>query len=281
MRKKLEKLSSGYRINRAGDDAAGLAISELMRTQIRGLNQAMKNVNDGIGMTQTGDGALVEVHSMLERMKTLAVESANNTYSTIARENLDSEREQLFEEIDRIAGTSNFGQIPLFDAENKEALYEAAKKDGKLADPSVGFAGSWKVKPPVKSDDITLQIGYSSAEKMDMPRYYLGVEGLALNGMSFLNQTAANAAIPDIDNAIEAVADIRADFGAAQNHMEHTYSNLNIMSENMTSAESRIRDTSMAEEFTEYTKDNITFQTSTSMAAQANSIPQMILNLLK
>lgn len=112
MRKSLEKLSSGYRINRAGDDAAGLAISELMRNQISGLNQAIRNVNDGISMTQTGDGSLTEVHSMLERMKTLAVQSANGTYTTLARANLDAEREQLFDELNRISSTSNFDEIP-------------------------------------------------------------------------------------------------------------------------------------------------------------------------
>ena len=116
MKKSLEKLSSGYRINRAGDDAAGLAISELMRSQIRGLDQAMRNTNDGIGLTQTGDGALAEVHAMLERMKTLAIQSANGTYDSVARGNLDAERQQLLEEMDRIGQTTNFDEITLFDA---------------------------------------------------------------------------------------------------------------------------------------------------------------------
>ncbi len=261
MRKSLEKLSSGYRINRAGDDAAGLAISELMRSQITGLNQAMRNVNDGISMTQTGDGALMEVHSMLERMKTLAVQSANGTYNSIARENLDAERMELFHEINRIGETSNFDEIPLFESE-------------KPAGPII--------EPPKRSDEIiTLQIGHSDKELLDVPRYYMSVEGLALEDMKFTTLDEANKAVSKIDIAIEAVADIRADFGAAQNHLEHTHNNLSVTSENMTSAESRIRDTNIAEEFTEFTKENITFQASTSMSAQANSVPELVISLLR
>ena len=276
MRKSLEKLSSGYRINRA-DDAAGLAISELMRSQIKGLNQAMRNVNDGISMTQTGDGSLTEVHSILERMKTLAVQSANGTYTSTARANLDEERIQLFDELDRIGQTSNFDEIPLFD-DDEEAIMEAAEDQEKLTTDAKGLP---KIKPPVKSDEIRLQIGCSSPEILDVPRYYLGVKGLALDGIDIKTIENANDAITDIDIAIEAVADIRADFGAAQNHLEHTHNNISVTSENMTSAESRIRDTNMAEEFTEFTKDNITFQAATSMSAQANSIPEMVMNLLR
>lgn len=262
MRKSLEKLSSGYRINRAGDDAAGLAISELMRSQITGLNQAMRNVNDGISMTQTGDGALMEVHSMLERMKTLAVQSANGTYNSIARENLDAERMELFHEINRIGETSNFDEIPLFESEK----------------PAAGPI----IEPPKRSDEIiTLQIGHSDKELLDVPRYYMSVEGLALEDMKFTTLDEANKAVSKIDIAIEAVADIRADFGAAQNHLEHTHNNLSVTSENMTSAESRIRDTNIAEEFTEFTKENITFQAATSMSAQANSVPELVISLLR
>lgn len=259
MRKSLEKLSSGYRINRAGDDAAGLAISELMRSQITGLNQAMRNVNDGISMTQTGDGALMEVHSMLERMKTLAVQSANGTYNSIARGNLDAERMELFDEINRIGETSNFDEIPLFESEKPTA----------------------PIEPPKRSDEITLQIGHSDKELLDVPRYYMSVEGLALEDMKFTTLDEANKAVSKIDIAIEAVADIRADFGAAQNHLEHTHNNLSVTSENMTSAESRIRDTNIAEEFTEFTKENITFQAATSMSAQANSVPELVISLLR
>ena len=254
MRKSLEKLSSGYRINRAGDDAAGLAISELMRNQITGLNQAMRNVNDGISMTQTGDGALTEVHSMLGRLKTLATQSANGTYNSIARGNLDAERMQLFDEINRIGQTSNFDEIPLFDSNT----------------PPAGF------QPPEPSDEITLQIGHSGEETMDVTRFYMSAKALALDDIDLTTLEGANVA-----TAIEAVADIRAVFGAAQNHLEHTHNNLSVTNENMTSAESRIRDTNMAEEFTEFTKENIIYQAATSMAAQANSLPELVINLLQ
>ena len=259
MRKNLEKLSSGYRINRAGDDAAGLTISELMRSQITGLNQAMRNVNDGISMTQTGDGALTEVHSMLGRLKTLATQSANGTYNSIARGNLDAERLQLFDEINRIGETSNFDEIPLFDS----------------ADPP------GVIEPPVPSDEITLQIGHSQQETMDVTRFYMSTQALDLEGMDFTTLEGANALVDKLAVAIEAVADIRAEFGAAQNHLEHTHNNLSVTNENMSSAESRIRDTNMAEEFTEFTKENIIYQAATSMAAQANSLPELVINLLR
>ncbi len=262
MRKSLEKLSSGYRINRAGDDAAGLAISEWMRNQITALDQAMRNVNDGISMTSTGDGALTEVHSMLERLKTLAIQSANGTYTTLARENLDAERMQLLDEIDRIGEMSDFDEIPLFDA--------AKEKPG-----GAPFA------PPEQKDEITLQIGASMKETLDVPRYYMSSNALLLNETDFTSLDEANKSVTIIDNAIEAVADIRADFGAAQNHLEHTHNNLSVTSENMTAAESQIRDTNIAEEFTLFTKDNIVFQASNSMVAQANSIPGAILQLLQ
>ena len=266
MKKSLEKLSSGYRINRAGDDAAGLAISELMRNQIRGLNQAMKNTNDGIGLTQTGDGALSEVHSMLERMKTLAIQSANGTYNSVARGNLDDECVQLLDEINRIGTTTNFDEIPLFDG----------------SDPDETFGGAPFV-PPEKSleGDITLQIGHSKEETMDVPRYYMSSKGLAIGSISVSDLKSANEAVGMIDNAIEVVADIRAGFGASQNHLEHTYQNLSVTTENMTSAESRIRDTDMADEITSFTRDNIMYQAGNSMCAQANSLPQMVMNLLR
>ena len=265
MLKSLEKLSSGYRINRAGDDAAGLAISELMRNQIRGLNQAMRNANDGISMTQTGEGALPEVHSMLERLKTLAVQSANSTYTTVARENLDAERAELLSEINRIGQTSDFGEIPLFDggAENNLGPADLPKLSEKL------------------DQYIQLQIGHTDKEVLDVPRYCVSDKGLGLGEIDFTTQTGANASIESIDIAIEAVADIRAEFGAAQNHLEHTYNNLSVTSENMTSAESRIRDTDMADEITTFTKDNITLQSANSMAAQANAAMGVVLNLLQ
>lgn len=275
LKKNLEKLSSGYRINRAGDDAAGLAISELMRSQIRGLNQAMKNCDDGIGLTSTGDGALMEVHSMLERMKTLAIQSANSTYTTAARENLDFERQELLDEIDRIGETTDFADIPLFDKVETD-------EDGEPVTSKTN--GGAPFVPPEKSEgdpDITMQIGHSQYETLDVPRYYMSSSALLLNRTDFTTQKGANDSVEWIDKAIEAVSDIRADFGAAQNHMEHTYKNLDVTSENMTAAESRIRDTQMADEFTQYTKENIFYQASNSMAAQANATIESVINLLR
>lgn len=274
MKKNLEKLSSGYRINRAGDDAAGLAISELMRSQIRGLDQAMKNCDDGIGMTSTGDGALMEVHSMLERMKTLAIQSANSTYTTAARTNLDFERQELLDEIDRIGESTDFDEIPLFDKVETDPNGNPVKKT----------PGDAPFVPPEKSEEdpnITLQIGHSRTETLDVPRYYMSSSALLLNKTDFTTQAGANDSVVWIDKAIEAVSDIRADFGAAQNHMEHTFKNLDVTSENMTAAESRIRDTQMADMFTQYTKENIFYQSSNSMAAQANATVENVLSLLQ
>lgn len=261
MKKSLEKLSSGYRINRAGDDAAGLAISELMRNQIRGLDQAMRNCNDGISFTNTGDGALAEVHSMLSRMKTLAVQSANGTYSTVARANLDKERQKLLDEIDRIGETSHFAGIQLFG-------HDDAPKGPPL--PEI-----------VVNDDVVFQVGPSATEILKMERYYVGSANLNLDQTSFETLDDANAAVPLIEEAIEAVSDVRATFGAASNRLQHAYNNLYVTDENMNAAEAQIRDTDMADEFTEFTKDNIFYQSANSMAAQANSTIELVLNLLQ
>ena len=259
--KSLEKLSSGFRINRAGDDAAGLAISELMRSQIRGLDQAMRKVNDGVSMTNTGEGALTEIHSMLQRMKTLAVQSANGTYSSVARENIESERLQLLDEIDRISQTTDFDGIPLF-----------KEYPGNLPPGYV---------PPEKEGEITLQIGHSEAETLDVERYYMGSKELLLKDMDFTTVDNANQAVDTIEDAIEAVADVRASFGASLNHLEHTSSNLGVTKENMTVAESRIRDTDMAEQITAYTTENIILQSSNSMMVHANSLPDLVIQLLQ
>ena len=261
LKKNLEKLSSGYRINRAGDDAAGLTLSELMRGQISGLNQAMRNVNDGISMTQTGDGVLTEVHAMLGRMKTLAVQSANGTYTTAAWENLDAERLQLLDEINRIADSSHFNGIPFF-------------ARGAVQEPLPNMADGDEA-------NIQLQVGYSAPETMDVHRYKLGDSELMLKDTKFTTIEDANASIDQIEKAIEAVSDIRADFGAAYNHLEHTHNNLSVTTENMTAAESQIRDTKMADEITQFTKNNIFYQSANSMAAQANAVMQNVLSLIQ
>lgn len=258
--KSLEKLSTGYRINRAGDDAAGLAISEGMRMQINGLDQAMRNVDDGISLSQTGDGALTEVHAMLGRMKTLAIEAANGTYNTQARMNLESERLELLQEIDRIGASTNFDGIPLFGTGTPPAGMEPPQKTG---------------------NDITLQIGHSRGETLDVGHYYMTSEALWLDRTSFDTVEHANQSVDFIEQAIQAVSEIRADFGAVQSHLEHTSMNLGVTTENMTAAESQIRDTDMAEEFTEYTKNSILNNAGSFVKAQANAVPQLVLSLLR
>ena len=257
--KSLEKLSTGYRINRAGDDAAGLAISERMRSQINGLDQAIRNVNDGIGMSQTGDGALAEVHNMLGRLKTLAIEAANGTYNTQARMNLEAERVELLEEIDRIGGTTDFDGIPLFGDDVPQGI---------------------PIEPPQKEDDIPLQIGHSRQETLDVGRYYMNSRALLLDQTGFKTVAEANASVDVIENAIQAVSEIRANFGAVQMHLEHTDRNLGVTSENMTAAESQIRETDMAEEYTNFTKESILQNASSYITAQAHARPQIVLGLL-
>lgn len=266
LKKSLEKLSSGFRIVRAGDDAAGLAISEGMRSRINSLNQAMRNIDDGIGLTNVGDGALTEVHSMLQRLKTLALKSANGTYDQSNRETLNMERDQILEEIDRIGSTTKFGEISLF-----------SRAD---ANTNINTPG-WQ--PPVLDDTIPLQIGGSAqdGEVLDVERYYIGKSELKLDKIDFSDVEKGQESVGYIENAIEAVSKVRASFGAAYMHLDHTHNNLSVTSENMQAAESQIRDTNMAEEITKYTSSNIVLQSSNTMLKNANNLPQTILELLK
>ena len=266
LKKSLEKLSSGFRIVRAGDDAAGLAISEGMRSRINSLNQAMKNIDDGIGLTNVGDGALTEVHSMLQRLKTLALKSANGTYDQSNRETLNMEKDQILEEIDRIGSTTKFGEISLF-----------SRADANT-NPNPPL---WQ--PPELDDTIPLQIGGSAqdGEVLDVERYYIGSRELQLDQTNFSTVEKGQKSVEYIENAIEAVSKVRASFGAAYMHLDHTHNNLSVTSENMQAAESQIRDTNMAEEITKYTSSNIVLQSSNMMLTNANNLPQTILELLK
>lgn len=268
LKKSLEKLSSGFRIVRAGDDAAGLAISEGMRSRINSLNQAMRNIDDGIGLTNVGDGALTEVHSMLQRLKTLALKSANGTYDQSNRETLNMEKDQILEEIDRIGSTTKFGEISLF-----------SRADANT-NPNPNTQG-WQ--PPVLDDTIPLQIGGSTqaGEVLDVERYYIGSRELQLDQTDFSDVKKGQESVGYIENAIEAVSKVRASFGAAYMHLDHTHNNLSVTSENMQAAESQIRDTNMAEEITKYTSSNIVLQSSNMMLTNANNLPQTILELLK
>ncbi len=245
--KNLEKLSSGYKINRAGDDAAGLAISESMRSQINGLNQAVNNANDAIGLIQTAEGALTETHAMLQRMTTLATQSANGTYNSVARSNLEVELGRLKQEIDRIATATNFNGITLFTAD---------------------------------SDAFSFQIGPTASEQLKLSSANMTQAGISISSVAVSKQSLASASIETIKDAIDTVSKYRAELGAAQNRLEHTINNLKVTSENITAAESRIRDTDMADEITAFTKNNILLQASQSMLAQSNSVPQSVLSLL-
>lgn len=266
LKKSLEKLSSGFRIVRAGDDAAGLAISEGMRSRINSLNQAMRNIDDGIGLTNVGDGALTEVHSMLQRLKTLALKSANGTYDQSNRETLNMEKNQILEEIDRIGSTTKFGEISLF-----------SRADANTNTNTQGW------QPPVLDDTIPLQIGGSTqaGEVLDVERYYIGSRELQLDKTDFSDVETGQKSVGYIEDAIEAVSKVRASFGAAYMHLDHTHNNLSVTSENMQAAESQIRDTNMAEEITKYTSSNIVLQSSNMMLTNANNLPQTILELLK
>lgn len=379
--KNLEKLSSGYRINRAGDDAAGLAISEKMRAQITGLNTAQKNAQDGVSLVQTAEGALTEVHSMLNRMVELADQSANGTYdNAVDRANLQKEIASLKDEIDRIADSTNFNGINLLDGslspsttttlsgpaaapkaavdlkftfadqfKGKEINVTLAHKDGGatkdkieatvdangmitltmdatvdhsasaikealatidvtalpkedqakmsslLASATVTGAGTTGLKggtgfavaegttTPAKGKSLTLQIGDTSKDfnQMAVSVGDMHGEALGIADIDISTQVGAQTAVDKIKSAINSVSSTRGDLGAIQNRLEHTINNLSVTAENMTAAESRIRDVDMANEMMAYTKNNILVQSSQAMLAQANQLPQGVLQLLQ
>ena len=382
--KNLEKLSSGYKINRAGDDAAGLAISEKMRAQITGLKAASKNVKDGVSLVKTAEGALQEVHDMLNRMDSLATQSANGTYDdAVDRKNLQKEVSALKSEIDRIADSSNFNGLNLLDG----SLANGAKVDGILgsanatfsigqqsatvggAAMSVTFADgkandrgitvaatgsdititlgtktketytadeitqavrdfgktyaaqnagdpnkkalgealttfTMKADGPVTADagksltmakatlanggaagtgGLTLQIGDTAAthNKLNVTIGDCHITGLKIADVDIGTQDGAATAIQKIKDAINTVSGTRGDLGALQNRLEHTQNNLSVMTENIQDAESTIRDTDVADEMMAYTKNNILVQSAQAMLAQANQVPQGVLQLLQ
>ena len=394
--KNLEKLSSGYKINRAGDDAAGLAISEKMRAQITGLKAASKNVKDGVSLVKTAEGALQEVHDMLNRMDSLATQSANGTYDdAVDRDNLQKEVNALRSEIDRIADSSNFNGIKLLDgsmgkatgepttklavgaalgdgatitkvygasldatagkedtvaitqgtANKNELSVTVTKADGSatttkidlknaitvtsgskvgkafgddgmqagdtavldlssvglgrieftatkaLADTekigtavAAGISGKAKpADPNATGGGLDLQIG-DTADKFNKLTISVGdmhAKALGIGDLSIADQTGAAAAIDKIKTAINTVSSTRGDLGAAQNRLEHTQNNLSVMTENIQDAESTIRDTDVADEMMAYTKNNILVQSAQAMLAQANQVPQGVLQLLQ
>lgn len=252
--KSMEKLSSGLRINRAGDDAAGLAISEKMRAQIRGLDQASRNAQDGISLIQTAEGALNETHAILQRMRELAVQSANDTNTVDDRAELQKEVDQLAQEITRIADTTEFNTQKLLDGT---------------------FSGTFQIGANT-DQTITLKIGKMDAGTLNLSGASAGT-GIDISSSA----DAATNAISTIDQAIKTVSSERSKLGAYQNRLEHTINNLSTSSENLTAAESRIRDVDMAKEMMEQTKDSILAQAAQAMLAQANQQPQGVLQLLR
>ena len=376
--KNLEKLSSGYKINRAGDDAAGLAISEKMRAQITGLDVAQSNAQDGISLVQTAEGALTEVHDMLNRMYELANKSANGTYETSDRNEMQKEIDELTKEIDRISNTANFNGIKLLNGTMGRELTGASatavtngiqsitfsgggeaiastvtvsgtlngstgevgvslfiggqaitgvtitavngentlgdktggsvtfevKVDDKLATADVakmfdgmkitvnvaagtqngtadysstGFSGT------LESKGLKLQIGDdgSTDNRLNVTVDSASASALGINNIDVTSQDSATVALKTIKSAIEKVSGIRGTLGASQNRLEHTINNLAVNEENIQNAESAIRDTDVADEMMKYTKNNILIQSAQAMLAQANQVPQGVLQLLQ
>jgi flagellin len=250
--KSMEKLSSGYRINRAADDAAGLAISEKMRAQIGGLSQAQRNAQDGVSLVQTAEGALNEVHSMLQRVRDLKVQYDNGTLDTSDKAAVVAEVKQLASEITDIRGKTEFNGI-------------------KLLDGTGGSGGT-----------ISFQVGANGGETISVTTK--DVAGASGTGSIDTVTTTANwdaIGVSDIDAAINNISSIRADFGAVQNRLEHRLNNLSTYQENLVASESRIRDVDMAAEMVNFTKLQILQQAGTSMLAQANQAPQNVLSLLR
>ena len=246
--KSSEKLSSGYKINRAADDAAGLAISEKMRRQIRGLTQASNNAQDGISMAQTAEGALNEVHDMLQRMNELSVKAATETLTTDDRSYIQQEITALKSEIDRTANDTKFNELELLSSS----------------------AGTYKI-----------QVGADQNQTITVTMKQMDASGLGVDGVDVSTSTNAQTAIDLVKTGIQKLSSMRADLGAVQNRLEHTIKNLDNVVENTTAAESQIRDTDMANEMVRYSNNNILAQAGQSMLAQANQTNQGVLSLLQ
>jgi flagellin len=255
----MEKLSSGYRINRAADDAAGLAISEKMRGQIGGLAQAQRNAQDGISLVQTAEGALTEVHSMLQRVRDLKVQYNNGTNSSDDKVAIAAEVAQIASEVSDIVSDTKFNGTAVFGA-GATFSFQVGANDGETISTS--------------ADTFASGVGAGGLSNLT------GITGVS-TASAALNTGGALGGLSDIDNAIKNVSKVRADLGAVQNRLEHRLNNLATYQENLTASESRIRDVDMAAEMTKFTKLNILQQAGTSMLAQANQAPQGVLALLR
>jgi flagellin len=251
----IERLSSGLRINKAADDAAGLAISQGLTAQINGISQAQRNAQDGINVVQTADGALTETHSILQRMRTLAVQAANDSNDTDSRADIQKEVDALSDELDRIADKTTFNNVNLLDGSFSGKQFH------------VGYASG---------DTIEVGISSTSADGSSFDS-----DGLGLSGVSLTSQSGAEAAIDTIDTAIQSVSTARADLGALQNRFQHTINNLAVTQQNLQASNSAIQDTDMAQEMSNYTRTQILSQAGTSMLKQANQAAQSVLSLLQ
>ena len=252
MNRSMERLSSGLRINRAADDAAGLAVSEAMRSNIRGQNVASRNAQDGVSLVQVADGALGNVGDMLQRVRDLAVQASNGTLTDSQRLNLDAEVQQILSEINAVGTNTDFNGI-------------------KILSGSVSTAVS----------AVTLQVGAASGQTIAFTVGTVSTQQLGVSGIAVSSAASASAAIASIDAAISTVTNNRATLGSIQNRLEQSINRLGIMAENLQAAESRVRDADMAQEMIKFTKNQILQQSGMSMLAQANSAPQSVLSLLR
>ena len=257
----IEQLSSGLRINKAADDAAGLAVSEKLKNQVRGLNQAQRNAQDGISLLQTAEGALNETHSLLGRMRELAVQSANDTLSNSDRLHIQDEVNALLSEVDRIANSTQFNKIGLL--------------DGTASAVKLHIGANVEPTTPDGSNQITVSISASGTTS-------LGVHVIATAGaVSLTTQSGANSAISALDTAIEKISTTRGQLGAYQNRLDSMINSLGVASENAGAANSRIRDADVAKSVSEMVRTQILQQSTMAVLAQANQAPQMALQLLK
>lgn len=268
LEKTLERLSSGKRINRASDDAAGLAISQKMEAQIRGLKQASRNALDGVSLLQTAEGALNEVHAMLQRMRELAVQGANGIYNEEDLEAIANEMKELTEQIDKIANETEFNKISLLNGESGDTI-----------DLQIGANSGQNIT--IDMSEVNITVGDSSGDGLNLINDIVKKSGDDFEVGSGLNSTHFESAISTYEDAISKVSSMRSKLGAIQNRLEHTIRNVDNTTENLTSAKSRIEDADMAIEMSEFVKLNILQQAGTSMLSQANQLPQSVLSLLQ
>lgn len=248
MNSSLEKLSSGKKINRAADDASGLAISEKMTGQINGLDQAAQNSQNAISLIQTAEGALNETTAIIQRMRTLAIQSRNDTNTDTDRAQTQKEITQLIAEVTRIADTTEFNTKKLVDG---------------------------------SASKLVFQIGANKGQTISVKIASMGATALGINGVTLATASGASAAISALNGALSKVSSTRADLGAVQNRLTHTVNNLQVASENLSSARSNLQDTDMAKEMANYSKQQVLIQSGTAMLAQANQSSQSVLKLLQ